>query len=86
MIDTWAYLLITTRYGTKKKVISKLTGLDVIHSAHELYGQYDIITHLRLPSLKELEDFIQANIRVIPEIESTQTLIVSDIPCLNTDS
>jgi DNA-binding Lrp family transcriptional regulator len=74
------YILIITKYGVKKEVSEKLLNFKEIENIHELYGQYDIILKLKAETMEKLEDFIQNNIRTIPEIDSTETLVISDVP------
>jgi len=78
--DAEAYMLILTMYGKKKDVANRLIKFKQVENVHELYGQYDIIAKIRASSLRELEDFIQQNIRAMKDIERTETLIVSDVP------
>ncbi|MBD3249492.1 Lrp/AsnC family transcriptional regulator [Candidatus Woesearchaeota archaeon] len=74
------YILIITKYGTKKEVSEKLLNFENIENIHELYGQYDIIIKIKSESMEKLEEFIHNNIRNIPEIEATETLVISDVP------
>jgi len=74
------YMLIVTKYGTKKGVSTRLLRHSEIENIHELYGQYDLIVKIRAGDIKKLEEFIEKNIRVMPEIQRTETLVVSDIP------
>ncbi len=80
MSNALVYILIITKYGKKKAVANKLLKFKQIEDIHELYGQYDIIAKISAPDMRQLEDFIQNNIRTIKDIQGTQTLVVSDIP------
>jgi DNA-binding Lrp family transcriptional regulator len=73
------YILMVVKYGTKKLVSRELMELSQIEDIHELFGQYDIIVKMTGNNIKEIETFIQENIRSIPDIERTETLVVSDI-------
>ena len=79
-MDTEAYILIVTKFGKTKEVANKLIDLEFVEDVRELYGQYDIIIKLRASDFKKLEDMIAENIRVIDDIERTETLVVSDVP------
>jgi len=74
------YMLITTEFGKKRTVSNKLLKFKEIKNVHELYGQYDIIITIKGKNLREIEEFIQKNIRTIKEIQRTETLVVSDVP------
>ena len=79
-MEAQAYILIVTTFGKTKEVSNKLITLDFVENVHELYGQYDIIVKVKVPTLKELEKTIQERIRSISEIQRTETLVVSDAP------
>ena len=74
------YMLLIVKYGEKKQVSKKLLQFDEIENVHELFGQYDIIIKIHQEDLKKIEDFVEQNIRSMPEIERTETLVVSDVP------
>lgn len=79
MENQLAYMLLVVKYGHKKKVSKQLLEFNEIDNVHELFGQYDLILKIRHSSLKEIENFVEQNIRSIPEIERTETLVVSDV-------
>ncbi len=74
------YMLIITRYGKKKNVSNHLLKFDEIENLHELYGRWDIIAKIKAKDMAALEGFIQKNIRTMPDIHGTETLVISDIP------
>ncbi len=74
-----AYVLITVKFGTNKEVVEKLMKLSEVEEAHILYGQYDVIIKIKLKDMEQLDEFIFKKIKVIPNVESTETLISGDI-------
>ena len=74
-----AYILITTRHGYSKKVARELMDFKDIQNVHELFGQYDLLVKLLSDNNKQLSEFVDNNLLSIPEIERTETLVVSDI-------
>lgn len=74
------YVLFTVKYGKEIDVSNKLKNFTEVERIHKLYGQYDIIAKIKCKTNKELEDFIQKNIRSTQYVESTETLVVSDVP------
>lgn len=80
MTKAQAYILINTKYGREKEVAHELMELEQVENVHILYGQYDLITKVSALTMDDLEKFILNNIRSMRDIESTQTLIVSDVP------
>ncbi len=78
--DSVAYILFTVKYGKTREVSEKLAKRDEVERVHELYGQFDIIAKVKTKTNRELEDFLQKNIRQIEDVEGTETLVVSDVP------
>ena len=75
-----AYILLVTKYGKKRDVAKKLIPFDEIERVEELYGQYDILVKLKARTQKQLEEFNVEHIRSIKDVETTETLLVSDVP------
>ena len=74
-----AYMLLTTKYGKEKEVSEYLMDFKEIEDVHILYGQFDIIIKIKAEDMKRIEDFILNKIRTNKDIESTETLIASDV-------
>ena len=74
------YILFTVKYGKEEDVSQKLAGFDEVERVHILYGQYDLIAKIKCKTNRGLEDFIQKNIRSMKDVETTETLVVSDVP------
>jgi Lrp/AsnC family transcriptional regulator, leucine-responsive regulatory protein len=79
-MDAQAYVLIGTKHGTVKSVAEKLLDHKEIVNIHILYGQHDIIIQIRVPTTKDLDNFMVNTIKSIQEIERTETMIVADSP------
>jgi len=69
--------LITTKSGAEKNVLAALKRNKSIVSATILYGEYDILAKIALKDITELNDFLLTNVRPIPGIEKTSTLIIA---------
>ena len=74
-----AYMLLTTRYGKEKEVSEEMMKSEVVEDAHILYGQFDLIIKLKAENMARIEDFILNKVRTNKDIESTETLIASDV-------
>jgi len=74
-----AYVLITVKHGTNKEVVEKLMQFNEVKEAHILYGQYDVIIKIEIENIKDLDKFILKKLKVVPNVESTETLISSDV-------
>lgn len=74
-----AFVLITVRHGIIEKVAEQLMKFKEVTEVHRLYGQFDIIIKVEAQDMKILEKFIYKNVRPISGVESTETLISSDV-------
>lgn len=79
MAKALAYILISVKHGYSKQVAKALMDFDQVQNIHELFGQYDLIVKILEEDTKKLSEFVRQNILSIPEIERTETLVVSDI-------
>ena len=69
-----AYVVATVKRGTEHRVVEKIRGMKEVTEALVTYGLWDIIARIEAKSLEHL-DKIVTDIRQIPEIEQTSTLI-----------
>jgi len=74
-----AYILINCESGYEAQVAKSIRSLDNIATCNIVYGVYDIIVEIIFDNLKQLEYIIQKRIRNISKIQSTMTLIPSNI-------
>lgn len=70
-----AFVLITAKTGKEKEVLASLQKTDLVDEAHIVYGDYDIIVKLEFDNLDTLNSFMIDNLREIPEISATTTLL-----------
>lgn len=69
-----AYVVATVKRGTEHRVVEKIREMKEVTEALVTYGLWDIIARIEAKSLEHL-DKIVTDIRQIPEIEQTSTLI-----------
>ncbi len=70
-----AHILIITKVGKEldvQKVLQKTQG---VTESHIIYGQYDLILKVELPTPKELHIFIDKLRKDTENIKTTMTLI-----------
>ncbi|QOJ79479.1 Lrp/AsnC family transcriptional regulator [Infirmifilum lucidum] len=70
------YILVNTQVGKEDEVLKSIRGMGFVEEAHIVYGEYDIIAKLSIPAL-ELLDQTVTNIRKMPGVTKTSTLITS---------
>lgn len=73
-----AYILVTTKSGAEKDVLTALKKVPNMKNARMLYGEYDIIAKIQLTDIATLNEYLLANIRPISGVERTSTLIVAN--------
>lgn len=69
-----AYVLAIVKRGTEHKAAEKILTINNITEALVTYGMWDLIARIEAESLEKLDEII-SDIRQLPEIESTNTLI-----------
>ncbi len=72
-----AYILIKVDVGAERKVAEKLKTLKEIKDVNELYGEWDIIAKIEVPTIEDLDALITERIRDICDIRLTSTMIVA---------
>lgn len=71
-----AYCLISTAPGKTMEILQKVKAINAIKLADSVAGEFDIVTQIEVGSLKELSRIVFGEIRVMPGVMSTMTLIV----------
>jgi DNA-binding Lrp family transcriptional regulator len=70
-----AYVLLKCESGYEDYVLSNLRSLDSVTSATGVLGAYDVLATLDTDSEEKLRDVVTKQIRKIPKITGTYTLI-----------
>ena len=73
-----AYVLITCQTGCEKAVIEELQKYESVTEIDEVFGTYDIVAKLQNSNIHTLKENITSDIRKIPKIISTLTLMDSE--------
>ncbi len=72
-----AFVLIKAQSGAENAVIRNLHKLDEVVDDYILFGEWDILLKVELPSPEALATFVMEKIRTIKEVSLTSTLIVA---------
>jgi len=72
-----AYVLLKVSSGAEREVCKKIADFDEVLEASIIYGEYDIIAKLSVKELESLEVFLSENIRSIPSVMLTSTMIIA---------
>jgi DNA-binding Lrp family transcriptional regulator len=71
-----AYVLFKVASGTEREVAEKLTEFEEVMTADVVFGEYDVIARISTGTLSLMEDFVSRNIRVVPNVLVTSTMII----------
>ena len=74
-----AYVLIKTRAGDIKDVVSNLRRLKGVTEAHMTFGPYDVVAEVETADVAQLGTLTATGIQPIPGIEQTLTCLTVDI-------
>jgi anthranilate phosphoribosyltransferase len=72
-----AYVLLKVSSGTEREVSNQIVNFEEVLDASIVYGEYDIIVKVQVEELESLEKFLSENMRSIPSIMLTSTMIVA---------
>lgn len=71
-----AFVAIHCETGKENTIIRKLMELKGVSEVTGTLGLYDIIIKVEAPDSKELENIITKNVRKVPNVLTTMTLMV----------
>jgi DNA-binding Lrp family transcriptional regulator len=74
-----AFVLINAEIGSEGEVLEKLKEVKGVEEAYSVYGVYDVIAKVKADTMDKLKDLITWNIRRLPKVRSTLTMIVIDV-------
>lgn len=71
-----AIILIQTDIGAETRVMEELYKIPEIVDVYIVYGIYDIVAVIEAESLEKIREIITNNVRKLPEIRTTSTMVV----------
>jgi len=74
-----AYSLISVEPGKTAEVFKKIKKIEGVKSAECVAGPYDVVAHIEVDTLEKLTKAVFGDIRNIPGVTNTTTLIVVEI-------
>ena len=72
-----AYVLLKVSSGAEREVCKNIADFEEVIDASIIYGEFDIVAKINVDELSSLEAFLSENIRNIPSIMLTSTMIVA---------
>ncbi len=72
-----AYVLMKVSSGSERDICRKIVEFDEVMDVSIVYGEFDIIAKVKVDELETLENFLSENLRSMPSIMLTSTMIVA---------
>jgi len=72
-----AYILVNVSTGTEDEVSTALAEFDEVEAVATIYGEYDAIIKVAAKDMNGLDDFITSQLRALPNIFMTSTMIIA---------
>ena len=76
-MSVFAYVLVTLNPGSEKGVLEKIAHFAQVSKVCMTYGEYDALVQIKTETLDQLNTFLTDELRVLPDIFQTATLIVA---------
>jgi len=74
-----AYCLIRVKRNKIEHVFNRIRQASLAKEVLPVYGEYDLCATFEAESLRELDDFVYGFLRLIPEVETTTTMIHANL-------
>ena len=74
-----AFVLIKALPMKEKDVYASLLRMDAVVETHSVYGEYDLVARLDFNDSKEMTRFLIEQMRTIPGVVKTETLISAEL-------
>ncbi|HIC99420.1 MAG TPA: Lrp/AsnC family transcriptional regulator [Pyrodictiaceae archaeon] len=71
-----AIILINTEVGADEEIFEKLKNIPEVKQIYMVYGLYDIVAVVESEDLNKLRDIVYNQVRSMPKVKSTLTMIV----------
>jgi DNA-binding Lrp family transcriptional regulator len=71
-----AFVMINAELGSEKELVKELRNIEGVVEANEVYGVYDIVVKVDLPTMDKLKEVISRKIRSLRGVRSTLTMMV----------
>ena len=72
------FILIRVEANKEDEVYDSLAKVKQIEGIREVFGEYDMIARIEAKNLKEMRSIIISQVRSVPGVLATTTLITSD--------
>ncbi len=71
-----AFVLINAELGAEEELLKELKSMPNVKDVYVVYGVYDVIARVEADTMDKVKETITWNIRRLPKVRSTLTMIV----------
>lgn len=72
-----AFVLVAMKEGSERELVDYIRTLPQVKSAYILFGEWDVIAEVELPSPEALGTFVMDKVRSRDDVRLTSSLIVA---------
>ena len=72
-----AYVQISLDSAREKEILTKIEKMKEVKEVHILFGEWDMIAKIDVSSAEALGSFIMDNLRSLPGVKLTSTMIIA---------
>jgi DNA-binding Lrp family transcriptional regulator len=73
-----AYVLAKVEAGKERETLEKIKTVDGVDKAKTTFGTWDLVIEVSFESIGELDKFVFHNLRIIPQVKESMTVICSE--------
>lgn len=67
--------MMNVKVGTDREAVSRLRALKGVKEVYEVYAVYDVVAMVEVPTMAELNELVNSEIRKIESVTSTHTIL-----------
>ena len=80
IVSVLAFVMMNVKVGTDRDTVAQLRMLKGVKEVYEVYAVYDIVVIVEATTMAELNEIVNTEVRKIPSITSTNTIIAEKYP------
>ena len=73
-----AYILAKVEAGKEKDAFAKIETMEGVEKVKTTFGTWDLVIEVNFESIGNLDKFVFHNLRIIPFVKETMTVICSE--------
>ncbi len=74
-MSVFAFVMMNVKVGTDRDTVSQLRTLKGVKEVYEVYAVYDVVAMVEVPTMADLNELVNSEIRKITNVTSTHTII-----------